>query len=68
MLALTRKKGEVVVITCPNGDTIEIHVAEAASRIKLAFLAPRKFDIGRKETMGREDVTRRNRHAVDQAD
>ena len=52
MLALTRKKGEVVVINCPNGDTIEIHVAEATSRVKLAFEAPRKYEIGRKETMG----------------
>ena len=52
MLALTRKKGEVIVITCPNGDTIEIHVAEAMpSRVKLAFDGPLKYKIGRKETM-----------------
>lgn len=68
MLALTRYEGEVIVITCPNGETLEIHVAEARGRVKLAFDAPKPYQIGRKETMGREDVTRRNRHVVDTPD
>mgnify|MGYP007100161034 CR=1 FL=1 len=66
MLALTRRKDEAIVIYTPTGETIEIGIADVGGgKVRIGVEAPPDFQIIRKELIG---VTRRNRHAVDQAD
>lgn len=53
-LVLTRKQGEVIVITTPEGNTITVRVRSIvhSNQVKLEFVAPRDHKIYRAELLG----------------
>jgi carbon storage regulator CsrA len=62
MLVLSRKAGQEVIITAPDGTRLLLHVAEftnAGTKVRLAFDAPRGWSIHRKEIQNRVDEEQR---------
>jgi carbon storage regulator CsrA len=52
MLNMTRRAGERVIITCPDGTQIEVVVTECRNgRAKLGIEAPRDYIIDREELL-----------------
>jgi carbon storage regulator len=60
MLALTRKKGDSIII---NDDIEVVVVSVSGEQVKLGFIAPRSVSIYRKEIY--EAIKNENKHAAD---
>ena len=58
MLVLSRRTGQKVIVTSPNGDRLEIEFLEidnTLGKIRLGFTGPREFRILRGELETRRD-------------